>query len=447
MGKLTVSFWRHLRGAVFRRESGVLAELLPQVGDDQLAHAVDSFSLRDKLAVIRALPARRRAKVILEMSDWSADTVLPNLQLEEVWSTIMSAESDDAADIIQSLDGPVREKVVARLREDDPNGLLALSVFAEQTAGGRMKTEVLSFRDGLTVEEVRREISSDPAARHKSNYVYVTGAGGELIGRFSVIRLLQADARSRLSEIVDATAIALPAGLDQEEVALAFDEAEAIELPVVNHRGRLLGVITADDVFEVMEEEYGEDVTRMAGVHGDAHISDPLWLSSRRRLPWLAVNLVTALMAASVVGLFRGTIESVVILAAFMPVIAGMGGNAAQQSLAVTVRAIALGDIRHLSLLKVVAKEIGVGALNGFMAGVVAGVLASVWTGDWAIGSVIVMAMTANLLMAGLAGVSVPLAMRALKADPALASTVFVTAATDIFGFFAFLGLATLLLV
>jgi len=164
-------------------------------------------------------------------------------------------------------------------------------------------------------------------------------------------------------------------------------------------------------------------------------------------MPWLGVNLVTAMLAASVVGLFRGTIEQMVILAVFMPVIAGMGGNAAQQSLAVTIRSIAVGELRHLSLVRVVAKEVLVGAMNGFLAGFVAGLLASIWTGNWAIGAVVTIAMTLNLLMAGFVGVSVPLTMRALKVDPALASTVFVTATTDVFGFFVFLGLATLLLV
>ena len=440
-------FWRHLRGALFRHESELLAELLPKVGDDELAHVVDSLRVREKLAVLRVLPVKRRVKVLLELSDWSIETVLPRLSLEEVWSIIMAAESDDATDIIQWLHNPVCERVIARLREDDPHSLLALSVFAEQTAGGRMKTELLFFRDTLSVDEVRREIAGDPTARQKSNYIYVVSSSGELLGRFSVICLLQADAKLKLPAIMDSSVIALPASLDQEEAALAFDKAGAIELPVVNHRGRLLGVITADDIFEVMKEEHGEDVSRLAGVHEDAHINDPMWLSAKRRLPWLGVNLITAMVAASVVGLCKGTIEQIVILAAFMPVIAGMGGNAAQQSLAVTIRAIAVGELKHLSLIRVVAKEISVGAMNGFLAGFVAGFLASIWTGNWAIGAVVTMAMTLNLLAAGFVGVSLPLAMRAMRADPALASTVFVTATTDIFGFFVFLGLATLLLV
>ncbi|OIO52140.1 magnesium transporter [Candidatus Uhrbacteria bacterium CG_4_10_14_0_8_um_filter_58_22] len=446
-GKPLGPFWRHLRGALFRHESGLLSELLPEVGDEELAHAVDSLRVRDKLVILRALPVKRRVKVLLELSDWSVRTVLPRLSLEETWSVIMAAESDDAADIIQRLYGPVRERVIARLREDDPHDLLTLSVFAEQSAGGRMKTELLSFRDTLTVDEVRREIVGDPMARQKSNYIYVVSQSGELLGRLSAIRLLQADSKLKLPAIMDTTVIALPAGLDQEEAALAFDEAGAIELPVVNHRGRLLGVITADDIFEVMEEEYGEDVSRLAGMNENAHINDPMWLSASRRMPWLGVNLVTAMLAASVVGLFRGTIEQMVILAVFMPVIAGMGGNAAQQSLAVTIRSIAVGELRHLSLVRVVAKEVLVGAMNGFLAGFVAGLLASIWTGNWAIGAVVTIAMTLNLLMAGFVGVSVPLTMRALKVDPALASTVFVTATTDVFGFFVFLGLATLLLV
>jgi magnesium transporter len=183
----------------------------------------------------------------------------------------------------------------------------------------------------------------------------------------------------------------------------------------------------------------------MVGLHEDASLSDPVWLSSKRRIPWLGINLMTALMAATVVSMFQGTLERFVILAAFMPVVAGIGGNAAQQSLAVTIRAIAIGEIKHFRMIHVVAKEVTVGAMNGFFAGLIVGVLASVWTGNMAIGVTLLLSMTINLFLGGLVGVTVPLTMRALKADPALGSTVFVTATTDICGFFLFLGLASVL--
>lgn len=435
-----------LRGVLFGNGKTTLEEFLPNVGDDEVVHTIDSLSHKHKLVVFRALEPKRKVKILLDLSEYSFQIILPHLAFEEVWELISKAQSDDAADIIQWLDTVIRDRVVERLKKSDPHGLLPLLVFDEHTAGGRMKTEILKYRDTLTVEEARKAVADDPIARRKSNYIYVIDKADHLLGRLSPIKLIQEQADRSLGEIMNSSAAVLTADMDQEEVALVFDEEGAIELPVVNHRGMLLGVITADDIFAVMEEEHGEDVSRMAGVHEDAHIGDPVWLSARRRIPWLAVNMVTALMAATVVSMFQGTISEIVILAAFMPVIAGMGGNAAQQSLAVTIRAIALGEMQHVRVIKVIFKELAVGSMNGFLAGVIVGLLGSVYTGNPAIGAVIVMAMTLNLIAAGLVGVAVPLTMRALKTDPALASTVFVTATTDIFGFFVFLGLATTLL-
>ncbi|MBU1915743.1 magnesium transporter, partial [Patescibacteria group bacterium] len=375
------------------------------------------------------------------------ESIMPRLRFEEIWELIKAAQSDDAADIIQWLDDSMRDRVTERLtRDGDPHGLLPLLVFDEHSAGGRMKTEILRFHEECTVEEARRLIAADSDARRKSHYVYVVDKLDTLLGRFSLIKLLQAAADSRLNQMMNVDIAALPATMDQEDVALIFDEQSAIELPVVNHRQKLLGVITADDIFAVLEEEHGEDVTRLAGVHEDAHITDPIWLSARRRIPWLGINLITALIAAIVVSLFQATLQEMVILAAFMPVVAGLGGNAAQQALAVTIRAIALRELRHLRIMRVVAKEVTVGVMNGFLAGVIIGFLAALWTGDWAFGAVLVIALSINLLLAGFVGVAIPLVMRALKSDPALASTVFVTAATDICGFAIFLGLATVLL-
>jgi len=436
-----------LKDALLGDGDKVLLELLPKVGDDELVHTIDQLPVKHKLQVLRSLPAERRVKILLDMSDWSVESVMPRLQLEEVWEVIGAAQSDDAADIIQWLNLTIRDKVTDKLeKEGDPHGLLPLLVFDEHSAGGRMKSETLKFRGGNTIAEVRRLIAADSAARQKSHYVYVVDKADTLLGRISLIKLVQSDDAAVLTEIMDSSITALPATMDQEDAAITFDEMNAIELPVINHRGKLLGVITADDIFAVMEEEHFEDVSLMAGVHEDAHISDPIWLSARRRIPWLGVNLITAMMAATVISFFQGTIERVVILAAFMPVVAGMGGNAAQQSLAVTIRAMAVGEFRHLRAAKVIAKEVVVGTMNGFLSGVIVGFLASVWTGNWAIGAVIVMAMTANLFVAGLVGVAVPLTMRAFKTDPAIASVVVISSVTDIFGFAAFLGLATVLL-
>ncbi|MFH1046905.1 MAG: magnesium transporter [Patescibacteria group bacterium] len=447
ISRLHKSWIRRLKTALFGDGDGLLMELLSKVGDDELVHTVDQLSVKNKLQILRVLPVKRRINVLLDMSDWSFESVLPRLQFEEIWAIVQAAESDDAADIIQWLNPTMRDKVTARLtKEGDLHGLLPLLVFDGRTAGGLMKTEILKFHDIRTVAEARQAITADDDARYKSNYVYVLNANEELVGRISLVKLIQADANSQLQAIMNREITTLSSSQNQEDVAILFDEQSAIELPVVGHRNQLLGVITADDIFSVMEEEHFEDVSHMAGVNENAHISDPIWLSSRRRLPWLGINLVTALMAAGVVSLFRGTIQEMVILAAFMPVVASMGGNAAQQSLAITIRSMAVGEFRHLQILHVVAKETSVGMMNGFLTGVAVGFLASLWTGDWEFGAVLVISMTLNLLAAGFSGVAVPLIMRAVKVDPALSSTIFVTATTDIVGFTVFLGLATLML-
>lgn len=437
---------RKVRGTLFRHEDGLLRGLLTKTDDDDLAHLIDSAAAADKVRLFRALESGRRGKVLNELSEYSSEAVLARLSKDEVRAIVDSVQSDLAVDIIQWLDPPMRARIIADLRRHDPHVLLPLLVFGEETAGGRMKTEIHAFGADTAVGDVRRSLAKEARPAAKTAFIYATDREGRYLGRFSPIRLLQAGDDAPIRSMMRTEIEPVPATMDQEDVALAFDEQDAIELPVVNAKGKLLGVITADDVFEVMEQEYAEDVSRLSGVSADAHITDPVFLAARRRMPWLGVNLVTATVAAAVVSLFRDTISRTVILAAFMPIVAGIGGNAAQQALAVTIRAIAFGDIEHVSAFRAIAKEVLVGTLNGAMLGTVMGFLAFWWTGSAAIGVVIALAMTLNLFAAGLAAVAVPLVMKALRTDPALASTVFVTATTDIFGFFVFLGLASVLL-
>lgn len=260
------------------------------------------------------------------------------------------------------------------------------------------------------------------------------------------LKLLQAAVSATLSEVMHAAPPSVPASMDQEEVAQLFDERDAVELPVVGPKGKLIGIITADDIFEVMEKEYAEDISRLVGVDEDDHVSDPVLRTVRRRLPWLIVNLGTAILAASVVTLFQGTIQKVVILAAYMPIIAGMGGNAATQTLGVVIRGMALGELHELNTARTIASQIAAGTLNGLANGPIMAVIAYLWTRNLALAAVILVAMTANLFIAGFGGAVVPVIMKALRIDPALASIVFVTTLTDVCGFFVFLGLASVFL-
>ncbi len=430
---------------LLRRNEAALRDLIAKAGDEELGQLIDTMAAKEKVRTFRALPPDRRARVIDKLSEYSQETVVRALTKDELQGMIGAAGSDDAVDVIQMLDDAARARVVADLRRHDPNGLLPLLSFGEETAGGLMKTELSRFRSGATVEEARRALASAPAKR-VSQQIYVVDANDVLVGTIAPLKLLQAAVAAPLSEVMHAAPASVPASMDQEEVARIFDEQDAVELPVVGPKGKLIGIITADDIFEVMEKEYAEDISRLVGVDEDDHVSDPVMVTVRRRLPWLVVNLATAILAAWVVSLFQGTIQKVVILAAYMPIIAGMGGNAATQTLGVVIRGMALGELHELNTARTVVAQVAAGTLNGLANGVIMAAIAYAWTRNGTLAAVILVAMTANLFIAGLGGTVVPVIMKALRIDPALASTVFVTTLTDVCGFFVFLGLASVFL-
>ncbi len=429
----------------FKKQDNALTKLLPD-GDDELVHLIDGATPRDKRRFFRALTAEGRGAIIEKLSDYSQETILTALSLEEIRAMIDVVESDDAVDIIQMLPDAQRAKVLADLRKSDPHELLPLLVFGEETAGGLMKTEFLRLHSGSTVDDARRLLAKESSSRTKSHLLYITDDQSVLVGTLSLVRLIQAAPDAKLTDLMTTMYPSVAPTVDQEEVAQRFDEYNAIEIPVVGPKGKVLGVITADDIFEVMEKEYAEDISRFAGVDEDDRISDPIFVTVRRRLPWLVVNLATAVLAAWVVSLFQDTIQRVVILAAYMPIIAGMGGNAATQTLGVAIRAIALGELSQLNTIRAVTKQIAAGTLNGLANGILMGGIAYAWTGNYRLALVILVAMTVNLFIAGFGGVAVPVIMKRLRIDPALASTVFVTTLTDCCGFFAFLGLASVFL-
>ena len=437
---------RRIRESRGRKQDTAVGDLLSGSGDEEVVRIIDSLPPGEKVAAFAALAPDRRARVAIDLPSFSRDEVLAALSYDALRVTIDAAESDVAVDIIQHLPATKRERLIVELRKEDPRGILPLLVFDKHTAGGRMKTEALIFAPTRTVEDVRRSLSGG-TGKLVSHFLYVVDAQGGFVGSVAPLRLLQAQPEATLADVMNRAVVSVPPTMDQERVAQVFDEHNAIELPVVGTRNRFLGIITADDIFEVMEEEFAEDVSRMAGLHTDAHINDPVSLSVRRRMPWLLINLATAILAGWVVSLFQDTIQRVVILAAMMPIIAGMGGNAATQTLGVTIRALALGHLHHLNTVLAISKEIFIGAFNGFLNGVVMGGIAWLWTHDLKLAIIMVAAMTGNLLIAGLSGVGIPVLLKALRVDPALAATVFVTTMTDVGGFFLLLGMASKFLV
>jgi len=429
----------------FGRDDAILREALKAIRPEELAVIVNNLSEGEQLQVLALLDDAKLARVIWEVSPHVRRKMLAKLGRDRFLAFIGGVESDEAVDLIQLLDHRRRERVIEALRKSDPKRILPLLGFEEETAGGLMKTEFLRAESGRPAEDVRRALSSS-ASLQKSATVYVTDAGGILLGAVSLVRLATASSGTKVDDLMQKATGALAVTMPQDEVIQRFSDLDAFELPVVDQRGKLMGVITADDMFDVIKESLTEDLSRFSGTSEDEHITDPAWLSMKRRLPWLIVNLLTAVLAAAVVASFQDVISEFVILAALMPIVAGMGGNAVTQTLGVSIRALALGQLHPMDLAKIVGRQMLTGAANGMATGLIIAGVAYAWTRDLTLSLVLVAAMTLNLFIAGLGGVLIPVTLKRLKVDPALASAVFATTLTDVVGFFAFLGLASVLL-
>lgn len=311
---------------------------------------------------------------------------------------------------------------------------------------GLIYAPALSFPRHASAQQVidtLRHMRPDAAS---ASYLFVTGAAGRLIGTLSLHQLVVAAPDARVEQLMSPCTIALTEDLPAEEQARILSDSGLMALPVVDAGGRLVGALDAGDLLDAVEEEATEDMYRLAGVHKDEEISRPLGLAARDRVFWLMINLATAFLAAAVVSGFESVIARAAVLAAFMPIVAGQGGNAGTQTLTFIVRSLALGEVRLANARRIFLREIAIGVCNGICIGLLVGLLGWLWQGIPALGVVVGVAMLGNLIMASLAGVIVPLALKALRIDPALASSIFVTTVTDICGFFFFLSLGMLAL-
>ena len=364
---------------------------------------------------------------------------------EEIARLTQEIASDDAAALVDHLPEELSTVVLEMIRPKPGGGVSELLEYEERTAGRLMNPNVFALPEELTAGE---SITAVQNARDVEMvfYLYVVDERRHLVGVVSLRRLLLVPPDTPLKRIMTTDVYSARVDTDQEEVARMVASYNLLAIPVVDAENKLTGVITVDDVIDVIKDEATEDVFRLAGVSKEDGVLTPPQESLRRRLPWLGVNLVTAFLAASVVGLFSNTIDKVVALAALMPIVAGMGGNAATQTLAVIVRGLALGELTWSNARQALLKEGLVGLGNGLALGLVAAIGTWVWKGSPILGGVLALAMIINMFIAATAGTLIPLGLRALKVDPALASSVFITTLTDVFGFFSFLGLATVFL-
>jgi magnesium transporter len=428
--------------------SANLLNLLQKQHPADLAQIFSTVNDRERVAAFSLLVERNSRLAMEALSELGPEegaALLADRSAEEIARFVQELPSDDAAAIIDYLPEELSASVLELMRRKESADVENLLEYPEQTAGRIMNPHVFALSEDLTVGEAITELQ---AARDVEMvfYLYVVDARRHLVGVVSLRRLLLVSPETPLKRIMTTDLISVRVDTDQEEVARQVASYNLLAIPVVDEENKLVGVITVDDVIDVIKDEATEDIYRLAGVTGDERVFTPPFESLRMRLPWLGVNLVTAFLAASVVGLFEGTIGQVTALAVFMPIVAGMGGNAATQTLTVIVRGIALGELTWANARKALAKEVVVGIGNGLAIGILAAGVATLFRGDPMIGLLLGAAMFINLGVAAAAGTLIPLGLRALKVDPALASSVFITTLTDVAGFASFLGLATIFL-
>lgn len=390
--------------------------------------------------------ARRAAKTLKELPPELLPDILSVIEDEKVARVIARADPDDAVTFIDSLPEERRERVLALVDPDLRASVRHLIGYPEGAVGRIMTTDYLAVLPNITAQGAIDKIR-ERGELETFFYLYVVDDVGRLIGVVPIRNLVIAPPDRKLSEMMIVDPIRADAMMDQEEAARLVSKYELLALPIVDGNGRLAGIITVDDVIDIIDKESTEDMYKMAGLVEEDRVFTPARRSVRMRLPWMVFNLLTAIFAASVVSMFEGTIERVVALATFMPIVAGMGGNGLTQTITVIVRAIALGELEFSSARSAVLKEVSVNLVMAMVTGGIAALIAYWWKGNPVLGLVLALAMMINLgLIAGLFGALIPLTLKRLRFDPAIGSAVVGTTFTDVFGFLSFLGLATLFL-
>jgi magnesium transporter len=409
------------------------------------AEALLRISPEAQVVLLAVLPSEDLGAIIEVLEVEDAVAVCEKIENSKLPEVFDAASPHIAADVLRALEPASAEDVIAEM-ETAPE-VIPLLEYEDDDAGGLMTPEFVALRETMNVGQAldfvrlwAREVGPDPEYLH---YLFVVDWDGALKGGLSLAQLVLASRSQFVSLLMDEDIISVGVETDQEEAARLMERYDIFNLPVVDDDGRLVGVVWLDDMIRVLDDEATEDMFRMIGVAEEEKALGPFWRSVRNRLPWLVVNLGTAVLAGFVITLFQSTMGQVVALAAFLPVIAGQGGIAGTQTLTLIIRSITLGEVSPANTRRLLLKEFGLGLVHGLALGLVVGVIAFIWKGSEYLALVVGIAMAANLVVAGISGVIVPLGFRALRIDPALSSAVAVTTLTDVLGFLVYLGLAT----
>jgi len=434
---MAVEHPRTLRNRLAKMHASELGELLLVCKDDD-----------ERITILGHIPEALRGDVLLELPEGMQEDLLASLAPSEIEEVVEHLDSDDATDILQAVDKEVADEVIGRLEPEDRREIEPLLEHDEESAGGLMQAELFKVRDDWEIRKVLEVLRRFGHEIENLNYVYVVDNADKLTGVISLHKLLFCSPDDAVTRVLDPDFPQVHAGQDQEDVAHIFEKYDVLALPVVDDDGVLVGRITADDILDVVQEEATEDMYRLAALSDQDDLAEPVGITAWRRGVWLTVNLGTAILASLVIAQFEATIAQIVALAVLMPIVASMGGIAGTQTLTVIVRGIALGRVTFETARRALIKEVMVSVVTGLSFAVVMGLIASLWFPALGarLGLVIAAAMMINLLAAGLSGALIPLTLQRIHVDPALASGTILTTVTDVVGFFAFLGLATVFL-
>jgi magnesium transporter len=421
-----------------------IIDLFSSLHPADIAELIDNLEEEEKFRLFSLLEVEKASDVILELSDISREQILEDISQEKLTEIIDEMDSDDAADFIAELSDDQAQAVLESIEPEESEDVKKLLEYDEESAGGIMQSELVKVPKNATIRDaLQAVIDASDEVEHIYN-VFIVDDTMHLVGSVPLQSLITTSRLTSVIDVVDKSIPSVYVDVDQEEVARMFVKYDLVSLPVVDYDNKLLGRITVDDIVDVMQEETSEDIYRIAGLGEDDNIFNSPLQSVKKRLPWLYINLLTALVSAVVIGFFEDTIKMMVVLAAFMPVVAGLGGNAGSQTLTLIVRGLALGEITFENSKKALLRQVSVGIANGVAIGVVIGTIAYLWKGLPVLGLVLGLAMIINIFVGTLVGTLIPLSLKWLRADPALGSHIFLTAFTDAFGFLSFLGLAAI---
>jgi len=439
-GAIRPHYLAHIGAAIADRDVLALKNDIADLHQSELGDLLEALLPDQRRSLVSLLGRDFDFAALTEVDDSIRQDIVDSMPNAQIAQAVQELDSDDAVYILEDLDQDDQEEILSQLPFTERIRLRRALDYPEETAGRRMQTEFVAVPPFWTVGQTIDYLREDRNLPDRFSQIFVIDPTFRLLGAVDLDNILRTQRTEKIEDVMHETRHAIPATMDQEEAAQEFEQYDLLSAAVVDENERLVGVLTIDDVVDVIQQEAEEDIMRLGGV-GDEELSDSVLTTSRSRVPWLMVNLVTAFLAATVIGLFDATIEQIVALAVLMPIVAGMGGNAGSQTMTVTVRALATRNLDIYNAGRIVRREMGVGLINGVIFAVLVGTVAGLLF-QIEIGVIIAAAMIINLFVAALAGILIPLLLDRVGADPAVSSAVFVTAVTDVVGFFAFLGLA-----